>query len=152
MFTPGREGAGDSCGPPHPSGFLGAGGSTGQTGGAPPRPDRRSADWRSGSGSERRNQSGGGFGPGGADTRPTLEQQRTRLNVCSPVVREVWSVLDLLMGFSLVRPHWARSDRATRTTSWTSRKSCSSSGKCQCAWKSWEIHFRTSGLLLVSSH
>lgn len=51
---------------------------------------------------------------------------------------------DLLAGFSLVMPHWARSERATRLTSWTSMKSFSSSGKCQCAWCNEEVKSETS--------
>lgn len=43
------------------------------------------------------------------------------------------SCADLLSGFALVMPHCARKERATRITSCTSRKSLSSSAKCQCA-------------------
>lgn len=64
------------------------------------------------------------------------------------------SCADLLSGFALVMLHCARKERATRITSCTSRKSLSSSAKCQCACengKDREVRKRTHQLKSTDS-
>lgn len=145
-YTPEHEGVTDRCDPPRRGGFLQVEEERSVwRGGRLLREDSRGGGWRSGSKSKQLTRTEGGLEPGWVNTLPTLKHTTwiwttptacvyESINISCIQIYILQSLSSyLLAGFSLVMPHWARSERATRITSWTSKKSLSVSGKFQCA-------------------